>query len=120
MIPNKECYVIKLPIYYDEDIDAYVLDQQDAFAVLNENNKEEADLIDYIDHYCDYLNYDFYDFYHSETANGNIEKEYLTGWICGFNRAKHCSIIEGDNQVFVKIENYRIVFSKPYRGQRGE
>jgi hypothetical protein len=117
MIPNKECYVIKLPIYYDEDIDSYVLDQQDAFAVLNENNKGEADLIDYIDHYCDYLNYDFY---HSETANGNIEKEYLTGWICGFNRAKHCSIIEEDNQVYIKIGNYRIVFSKPYRGQRGE
>lgn len=101
---------ILLDLHPEEETNYLLLDSQDAFKFIDENNKEDVKLFYYLEKWCQYLNYYLIN---TVTCNGNIDAAQLKAWISGYNFAKDIIEQEFDNCYILTMKKYEITIKKP-------
>lgn len=101
---------ILLDLHHEEGTNYLLLDSQDVFKFIDENNKEDVKIFYYLEKWCQYLNYYLIN---TVTCNGNIDAAQLRSWINGYNFAKNIVEQEFDNYYILKMKEYEITIKKP-------
>ena len=101
---------ITLPLHKEGN--ALVLNSQDVYKYLKEDDYKEIELAYYIDKYCEYLNYYIYN--NKELAFGDPFIAKLEGWLAGYECAKKAEVTNNKDVIEIKMRGYHIILNKPF------
>ena len=102
----------KIILDLHKDDHALILESQDVYKYVGENNEQELELAFYIGKWCEYLNY--YIFNNKEMSFGDSDYARLEGWLTGYNHAKKIQVNDFKDRVEINTKGYFIILSKPF------